>query len=77
MKSPKLQQIIFVWIFVLLAFLSIEAQQTKEFSEAKGSGKIQARYNFDKWIFSVGKNRYEIRKDGKAKKTNIRSFQYI
>ncbi len=73
MKLLKFRNIYFVLILILLSFGNSPAQETKVFSEAKGSGKYQASYDFDKWNFSVGKNRYEIRKDGKAKRTNIKN----
>lgn len=73
MKITKSQKTIFVLILVLFALASVEAQQIKTFSEATGSGKYQASYDFDKWNFSVGKNRYEIRKNGKAKKTDSKN----
>jgi len=59
----------------VLAFASIGnlQAQTKTFLEAKGSEKYQTNYDFDRWNFSVSKNRYEIRKDGKAKRTNIKN----
>lgn len=64
------KSICFVSIFILFSFGNSQAQ-TKVFSEAKGSGKYKASYDFDKWNFSVGKDRYEVRKDGKAKRTNV------
>ncbi len=73
MKNIKSQQIVFFLILFFFALAGVEAQQIKTFSEAKGSGKYQASYDFDKWNFSVGKNRYEIRKNGKAKKTDIKN----
>ncbi len=64
-----------IFLSIILVFLSIEnsQSQTKVFSEAKGSGQYQASYDFDKWNFSVSKNRYEIRKNGKAKRINSKN----
>lgn len=73
MKNITSLRIILILILAFFSCVSVEAQQTKNFSEAKGSGKYQASYDFDKWNFSVGKDRYEIRKDGKAKRRNIKN----
>ncbi|HXH70258.1 MAG TPA: hypothetical protein VNI60_08010 [Pyrinomonadaceae bacterium] len=73
MKNIKPRQIFFILILALSAFTNIEAQQTKVFSEAKGSGKNQAFYEFDRWNFSIGKNRYEINKNGKAERINSKN----
>lgn len=66
-------QIIFLSIILVFALNGISKSQTKVFSEAKGSGKYQASYDFDKWDFSVKKNLYEIRKNGKAKRINSKN----
>lgn len=69
----KKLQIIFLSIILVFALIGNLQAQTKIFSEAKGSGKYQASYEFDKWNFSIGKNRYEIRKNGKAKRTDSKN----
>ena len=63
-------QIIFLSVILVFALTGNSQSQTKVFSEAKGSGKYQASYDFDKWNFSVGRDRYEIRKNGTANRTN-------
>lgn len=65
--------IIFVSLFLVFLLLEDSTAQTKAFSEARGSGERQAYYEFDKWNFSIGKNRYEIRKNGRAKRTDGRN----
>nr|MDQ3322508.1 hypothetical protein [Acidobacteriota bacterium] len=70
MNNLKSKQVFFISILALFVFINVKAQQTKVFSEAKGSGKNQASYEFDKWNFSIGKSRYEINKNGKAKRIN-------
>src|SRR5215213_4560439 len=73
MKRLNFKNLRLVLILILLSFGNLQAQQTKVFSEAKGSGKNQASYEFDKWNFSIGGNRYEIRKNGRAKRTGARN----
>lgn len=68
--NVKKLQIIFVSICLALFLAEASEAQTKIFAEAKGSGGLEAAYEFDKWNFSIGENRYEIRKNGKAKRTD-------
>jgi hypothetical protein len=68
----RIQKIILLIVFIFASIGYYQAQ-TKVFSEAKGSGKNQAYYEFDKWKFSIGKNRYEINKNGKVKRISSRN----
>lgn len=65
-----------VLISLVIAILSLSGflkAQTKVFYEAKGSGTYQTSYDFDKWNFSVGKVRFEIKKNGKAKRIKTKN----
>jgi hypothetical protein len=61
---------VFVLILFSLALLQNLPAQTKPFSFAKGEGKNQGSYEFDKWSFSIGENQYEINKNGAGKRIN-------
>ena len=68
MKKTK---IIFVLtLFSLVLSVNLRAQ-TKAFSSAKGAGKNQASYEFERWNFSIGKNQYEIDKNGLGRRINF------
>ena len=60
------------FFFVLILFTSqyLYAQTTKVFSEAKGSGKDQTLYKYERWNFHLGNKKYEIKKNGKGTENN-------
>lgn len=72
-------QNVFIAIFLILFLFGTSEAQTKTcpsfyFSTAKGSGKNQAYFEFDKWRFSIGKDKYEIRKNGEVKRIGRKGF---
>ena len=79
MSKAGYLHIYLAFISILFAWQNASAQQTKVFSEAKGSGKDQAAYQYERWSFILGEDTYEIkmsgkatRKDGKGRSTNFR-----
>ena len=66
----KKSQIIFLSIILVFASIGNLQAQTKVFSEAKGSRAANNRvYDYEKWNFSIGEDKYEINKSGCGKKT--------
>ncbi len=66
----KKLKVIFVLVLFPLVSLGHLHAQTKVFSSTKGSGKNQAYYEFDKWNFLIGEDKYEIDKNGMGKRTS-------
>lgn len=64
----KFKRICFVLTFLLFFFGNSQAQ-TRVFSEAKGKPIVGRIYDFDKWNFSIGKQKYEIKNNGQGKRT--------
>jgi len=56
------------FLLIIFALIGNLQAQTEIFSQAKGSGVNQAYYEFDKWNFSIDKDRYEISKNGKGRR---------
>jgi len=65
----KLQIIFGAFILIWTLFGNSKAQ-TKVFSEAEGSRAANNKvYDYEKWSFSIGEDKYEINKSGCGKKT--------
>ena len=57
-------------LFILILTFSLSSSaQTSVFNTAKGAGK-GSEGDYAKWNFAIGKNQYEIKNDGKGKRTN-------
>jgi len=64
----KLQIIFGAFILIWTLFGNSKAQ-TKVFSEAEGSRTVNNKvYDYEKWNFSIGEDKYEINKNGHGKK---------
>ena len=75
--------------FKILIFLAITVfglnefsqAQTKVFSEAKGKPFVGRVYDFEKWNFLIGKQKYEIKNNGQGKRlvgnNRIKRFHFL
>ncbi len=62
-------QIIFGTLILIWTMFGNSQAQTKVFSEAKGSRAADNKiYDYEKWEFSIGKDKYEINKNGCGKR---------
>ncbi len=69
MKKLQIAFLLIILVFALVG--NIQAQETKVFSEAKCSpATADKTYDCEKWNFLIGSNQYEIKKNGKSKRTN-------
>ncbi|MDQ3130350.1 MAG: hypothetical protein M3Q99_06270 [Acidobacteriota bacterium] len=80
MKLLNQKNICFVLILTLFYFKNSQAQ-TKVFSEAKGSRAADNKiYDYEKWFFSIGKDKYEINKSGRGKRmkenSSVSTFRF-
>ncbi len=73
-----------IFLLIILAFTSVEdteAQEIKVFSEAEGlRATVDKVYDYEKWNFSIGEDKYEINKSGRGKKmkgnNSARNFRF-
>ncbi len=70
MQKSRIILLLFILTFGIVA--DSEAQ-TKVFSEAKGVAAIGKYYDFEKWEFLIGGDKYEITNKGQGKRTDGRN----
>jgi len=61
-------RIILLLIILVYGLVGVLQAQTKVFSEAKGTTATGKYYDFEKWSFSIGTDKYEITNKGRGKR---------
>lgn len=61
-------RIILLLIILVYGLVGALQAQTRVFSEAKGAPATGKYYDFEKWSFSIGKDKYEITNKGRGKR---------
>ena len=61
-------RIILLLITLVYGLVAVLQAQTRVFPESKGSPATGKYYDFEKWSFSIGKDKYEITNKGRGKR---------